>query len=299
MRFRLAVFAALCIGVAAGCDSAAPGEADVVGTWRERATINREFATSGVSQTILDPSRAVAGALTISGADGGTLRYVSRYVWLSGDTMWTVASVPIYGPASPDSPYAAAHFTSTRTIVVIGRGAQQRQYVAEGAAAVRWDGTRFSLLSPRTLTHSGGTVTLAGSVVPATQALDAGREALVRTYTTLRSSDPRLTTVFRADGTTSQTSLLGDGTYTLDGQWEALGDGRIRLSYRSPTTSVETRWEVRYEVIDGELHLTTDTRPCVAEAACLDDRARDYGITPGTLSDVRVASTQVLARAPG
>lgn len=279
-----------------GCDSAAPGEADVVGTWRERATINREFATSGVAQTILDPSHPGNGALTVSGADGGTLRYVSRYVWLSGDTMWTVASVPIYGPASPDGPYAAAHFTSTRTIVVIGRGTQQHQYVAEGAAAVRWDGTRFSLLSPRTLTHSGGTVTLAGSVVPATQALDAGREALVRTYTTLRSSDPRLTTVFRADGTMS---LLGDGTYTLEGQWEALDDGRIRLSYRSPTTSVETRWEVRYEVIDGELHLTTDARPCVAEAACLDDRARDYGITPGTLSDVRVASTQVLARAPG
>jgi hypothetical protein len=149
----------------------------------------------------------------------------------------------------------------------------------------------------------GTTVVLAGSVVPATQALAAGQEALVRTRTQPWGPGGwRLTLTFREDGTLRRTTTSPKGEpYALDGTWEMLSEDRLRLTFRTPGTTAESRVEARVERVGADLHLTFDERPCTSQpASCLEWREREFGMPPGTLADLREGRTLVFAPgAPG
>lgn len=306
MPRRLLILAAVTIAV--GCDSGASGTATVLGTWSGTAVIDNQYATSAVGQTILDPSRPGESALSVSGDDAETLRYVDHHV-LAPDTSWSVSSESRLAPST--SMRANAWLSPGLVEVTLRRGGTDRQYSAETpTAAFRWDGARLSLPAPLALAHpDGGSVTLAGSVVPATQSLAAGQEASVRLIERPWSTQrPPTTYDFRPDGTLRRT-VVQSGTsavVTFDDTWERIGDSpaggeRIRLTHREAGSTTVTSTEWRAERVGDALRLTVETYPCaVYTSACLDEHERWFGMAPGTLTSVRQTQTLVLAPAtPG
>lgn len=269
----------------------------LVGSWTLRESTDETYLTVNAAQVLVDRSGPVTGALQISGAQTGTLRYMSV------DTNYGEARLSSFDPNGP--------YTDARTEARLSQNGYSTLYVyTPNGSYTQYDSYSTTptytyadgRLTVRTITfqsNGGPAVTLAGGTLAyTTTQIAAGTRTLAR----------RVVTPFDGsyDGLTAVRYVLEDGgvyraerdvapnrTFSVAGTWEASGT-QLRLStVDQQTTETET---FQYEVGGGTLRLSVSQNECRQSTGCLGYQEQNFGLRPGTLTAVETTTAAAFDR---
>ena len=296
---RVALGLAVSLLAFAACDSAVdPPEnltdgSDLVGAWVTETHVQTTFVTSDRDQETLDVNRAGSGAVAFSGAADGALRYAARFVGQDERVSFIVFTNDAHDHPFPDA-YASLSLDPYQTTLTVWRSGAYRQFTlahTPDALPYRYSGTRLVVEGVRLTGPNGATVDVRGTLDTPVLRLSAGAEqAIERQVSAEDAGDRRI--VFERGGVFRS---VRTGSTLFDGRWEALGDGRVRLTSGQ---AGDAGAELDYRVEGGRLRLSTTSETCRDDRTCRASTERQFSLASGSVTRVRSETADVYAPAP-
>ncbi|MBE2185156.1 MAG: hypothetical protein IAE99_00090 [Rhodothermales bacterium] len=274
----------------AGCDGeravVEQEPVDVVGTWASEHFRQIDLLTLRSVQSITDPSRPGVGAIRITGAFEGEARYA--FVQRAQDGALYAMAYTFEHTSRPWSTAGAFLRVAPNDIsVVYANVVPEKEYASEDLPAGTLVVTSNEIRIARTVLSAsdGSTVTVEGTLRPATMALPAGRESVVRTYTDVVTfAGQTLDVTFRADGTYAQQYRGFDGDAgPVVGTWTRSAPDSVRIALRwyGFTYAVHREGEALV------LGITRDGCPYSDVQRCLRYREERFNLPSGSLTQHR------------
>lgn len=299
LRVALGLVSSLVI--LAACDSTVdPPESptdgsDVVGSWVSETHVQTTFVTSDRDQETIDVNRVGGGAVAFSGAADGALRFASRFVGQDGRASFVVFTNDAHSHPFPDA-YAFLSLDPYQTTLTVWRSGAYRQFSVThdpDTLPYRFTGNRLSVAGVRLTAPDGATVDVRGTLDTPVLRLAAGVEQTIERQVSAEDAGDRRIVFER----TGRFQLVRVGRTPLDGMWDALGDGRIRLTIEGPDGVVT---ELTHRVEAGRLALSTTSETCRDDPnrTCRAYVEQQFSLAPGSLTRVRQETGDVYAPAP-
>lgn len=303
----LALFALLTL---TACDSGSPDDPNtptpstpgaLVGSWTLAENTTETYLTVNEAQVLVDQNGPTTGALQVSGAQSGTLRYMS--VNPSYGEVVLTSYDPRISTYPAERVEARLRQSGYSNIVFVGASGTYTQYESYSNTSpyTYADGRLSVRLTTFQQSSGGASVTLAGGLLEyRTTPIAAGARTLAR----------REVTPFQGgfDGLTAVRYILADGgalraerdlapnrTISAAGTWQADG-AQLRLStVYEQVTETET---FRYTVTSTTLTLGVTQDGCLRDTNCLRNQEQIFGLRPGTLTAVQTEDVGTFTRSP-
>ncbi|NNF59339.1 MAG: hypothetical protein HKN04_13975 [Rhodothermaceae bacterium] len=296
MRFLLlCLLAVLLLSACDSTDTTAPLEDPLIGTWSDVASSYRLFATSTITQEVIDYTTPGTSTLRVEGETSGLLRYPH----FEGSNLLGLVSAPQIDltPPLPHFRLLVDPFVETfggEVLVTTASGATKYLYVSSSGK------TPFTVNLPEVTYHDavfrhlGDSLRVNGTLTFASRTLEAGLEGLLAEW------------AWEQQGTIPQYTLDADGeAYRIDidtthvGTWERVSDDTLRLVFETSSGEVDT-FTYTYQLVDGVLLLTALSDVCTSDAAsCMATYETRFHVAANTLVHVRVETTGRLEQDTG
>ncbi|GAB5533910.1 MAG: hypothetical protein Rubg2KO_01590 [Rubricoccaceae bacterium] len=286
----------LLVLVFAACDTDSGGidsPDTLVGTWLLDGTTAHSYVTSAETHTALDTQQPGTGGIVVSGAESGSLRYLTSLSGVGDHPTVTLSSLP-NGQEYSQGRRMTLYLTPNHAYLTIGDAHSSTQYSSnfygQESSPMTLSRTALDLASITfygydSQTGENRTLQASGSLTFATRQYVAGIETEVEpVYNSNTPSDSESRFVFEADGTFRTETTGGGRTVSRKGRWEA-ADGRLRVGLTHAPSSETVTMEYRYRVEDGILSLAYTPSFCLDY--CVRGRETSLYLGPGALTSVR------------